>query len=89
MSSTQQTNEEVIFNTARKIESVEARQEYLAQVCAGSPALPAAAATKGGTQVEIPHQATVVVNDIRNAMIACLRTTGSANRSATVKRVSA
>ena len=32
---TQQTNEEVIFNTARKIESAEAREEYLAQVCAG------------------------------------------------------
>ena len=32
---TQQTNEEVIFNTARKIDSAEAREEYLAQVCAG------------------------------------------------------
>ena len=39
MSSAQQTNEEVIFNTARKIDSIEARQEYLAQVCSGDAAL--------------------------------------------------
>ncbi|MDG2388997.1 MAG: serine/threonine protein kinase, partial [Planctomycetaceae bacterium] len=39
MPSAQQSNEEVIFNTARKIDSVEARQEYLEQVCAGDASL--------------------------------------------------
>src|ERR1017187_9252709 len=43
----------------------------------------------GGTQVEMPHQATVVVSDIRNTMMVRLRISGSANRSAKVKRVSA
>src|SRR5450755_981600 len=42
---------------------------------------------KGGTQVEMPHQATVVVNDMRNTMIVILRNSGSANKSAKVKRV--
>ncbi len=39
MSSGQKTNEYVIFNTARKIDSIEARKEYLTQVCAGDAAL--------------------------------------------------
>lgn len=39
MSSVRKSNEEVIFNTARKIDSLEARQEYLGQVCAGDAAL--------------------------------------------------
>jgi hypothetical protein len=43
---------------------------------------------KGGTQVEMPHHATVVVSDIRNTMMVRLRISGSANRSAKVKRVS-
>jgi len=36
---TQQLNEEVIFNTARKIESAEARAEYLTQVCGNNSVL--------------------------------------------------
>ena len=42
---------------------------------------------KGGTQVEMPHHAKVVVSDIRNRMMVRLRVSGSANRSAKVKRV--
>ncbi len=37
----------------------------------------------------MPHQASVVVSDIRKTMMVRLRVSGSANRSATVKRVSA
>ena len=35
----QQNDEEVIFNTARKIDSSEAQAEYLSQVCGGDSAL--------------------------------------------------
>ena len=37
----------------------------------------------------MPHQASVVVSDIRKTMMVRRRISGSANRSATVKRVSA
>ena len=36
---TNQLDEEVIFNTARKIESAEARAEYLAQMCGDDASL--------------------------------------------------
>ena len=42
---------------------------------------------KGGTQVEMPHHATVVVSDIRKATTVRVRISGSTNRSAKVKRV--
>src|SRR5262245_46360271 len=70
--------------TAPKLYDIPAR---LAHRAAGNPSFAASEATYGGTQLEIPHQASVVVVDIKNAAIVYLRILGSRRTSLKVKRV--
>src|SRR5436309_9938310 len=60
----------------------------LAHRASESPSVEATEETYAGTQLEMPHQANVVVVDIKRAMIVSRRVRGFAKRSTRVKRAS-